>query len=193
MHREVIFAIFILRYNTNQMIIKSKNSFPFLITIIIFFLATILSCKIVRHGSISEKSGQLPAANPRIIFINYSVTFDKSKGVQDIRLIDKTITDGKLKNSISVTGIPKPGDLFCFVLNSLMVPVDTVLIPDPLNLTVESVDDNNSLFKKEVTLDSAQFTLRLQFDEKIWAVGIRTRIKPENSNNYLLITKIKEP
>jgi hypothetical protein len=175
------------------MIIKRKNSSYSLIPVLLFLLAGPLSCMATKHGSKTETSESQILTNPQIIYLNYSVISDKSKGVTAIRLINKTITEGRLKKNLNRIEIPKPGDMFCFALNSNMEPVDSLIIPDPLNITVESVDEKNALFRKEMALDSAQFTIRMQLDEKIWAVGIRTRLNPEKSSNFMLITKIKQP
>ena len=85
----------------------------------------------------------------------------------------------------------KPGDLVCVSLNNRLDPVDSIIVSDPLNITVESVDENNALFKKEIARDSAQFSIRMQLDKNADAIAIKRRTNSENHNSYLLITKIK--
>jgi len=128
---------------------------------------------------------------PKIIFLNYSIKKDKSKGEFEILLIDKYITEGKLKINSSEPEMSKPGDLKCVSLNNHMEPVDSIIVSDPLNITVESIDENNRLFKKEIARDSAQFSIRMQIDNNTDAIAIKRRTNSENYNSYLLITKIK--
>ena len=116
---------------------------------------------------------------------------DKSKAGYEIQLINKIITEGILKTISSDPRIKKPGDLECVTLDNNLEPLDSIIISDPLNITVESVNENNALFKKEIARDSAQFSVRMQLNEKIHAFGIKKNSHFENQNSYLLITKIK--
>jgi hypothetical protein len=175
------------------MILRSQNRFPYLITVLLFIFIGSFSCKVTHSGIRSDTSDEIASANPRIIFINYSIKKNKSGGAPEIRLINKIITDGKLKMSSTPPEITKRGDLKCLSLNSRMEPVDSLIISDPLNVTVESVNENNSLFKKEIALDSAQFSVRMQVNDRIYAVGIKAETTSEKQNSYLLITKIKQP
>ena len=158
-----------------------------------FCLLDSLSCRVIRSNVSKDINRDSETQPPQIIFLNYSVKLDKLKGDYEIILINKIITEGKLKLNSTESETPKPGDLKCITLNNNMEPTDSLIISDPLNITVESVDDNNALFKKEVSRDSAQFSIRLQLTEKIYAIAIRKSICYENQNSYLLITKIKEP
>jgi hypothetical protein len=159
----------------------------------IFFISLLgsVSCVATYSGasSVSEKENETIA--PQIIFLNYSIKLDKSKDEPEIILINKSFAEGKLKINNHDPEIEKPGDLKCIALNVNMEPVDSILISDPLNITVESVDDNNAFFKKEISLDSAQFSVRMQLDKKVFAIGMKKNTNSENPNYYLLITKIK--
>jgi hypothetical protein len=149
------------------------------------------SCSITHSGTRSDKDGDTTAVTPKIIFLNYSVKPDKSEGGFEIVLINKLITEGKLKKNNIQPEISKPGDLNCITLDNHLNPVDTIVVPDPLNITVESVNERNELFKKEVKIDSARFSIRLQLTEKIYAIGIKMSTNSKNQNNYLLLTKLK--
>jgi hypothetical protein len=173
--------------------IKHQNTFYSLMFILSFCLLGSLSCK-VTHSSVSNNINWDSATKtPQIIFLNYSIKLDKSKGEYEIRLINKIITEGKLKIISSDPEISKPGDLECVALDNNLEPVDSIIISDPLNITVESVDENNALFKKEIARDSAQFYVRMQLNEKIHAFGIKKNSYSEFQNSYLLITNINQP
>jgi hypothetical protein len=158
-----------------------------------FCLLGSLSCKVIRSNVSKDINRDSETQTPQIIFLNYTIKLDRSKGDYEIILINKIITEGKLKLNSTESETPKPGDLKCITLNNHMEPIDSLIISDPLNITVESVNENNALFKKEVARDSAQFSIRLQLTEKIYAIAIRKGINSENQNSYQLITKIKEP
>jgi hypothetical protein len=168
-----------------------QRTFPNLIPILIIFLMGWQSCTVTRSNTRSEANRDDTNVTPKIIFLNYSIKQNKSNGAVEIRLFDKFITEGKLKTNYTVAEIPKPGDLKCITLDNKMNPVDSLIVPDPLNVTVESVNENNALFKKEIAKDSAQFSIRLQLTEKIYSIGIKRSTNSGNQNSYLLITKLK--
>lgn len=149
------------------------------------------SCSVTHSNARTKIEKDSTSFTPKIIFLNYSVKPAKSIGTLEILLINKIITEGKLKVNNAQPEIPKPGDLKCITLDNQMNPLDSIIVSDPLNVTVESVDDNNALFKKEILKDSAQFSIRLQLTDKIHAIGIKKSTNSGNQNSYLLITKLK--
>jgi hypothetical protein len=145
----------------------------------------------MRSNSRSVTKSDSTNITPKIIYLNYSIKPNKSNGTLEILLINKMVTEGKLKINNTRQEISKPGDLKCITLDNHLNPVDSLIVPDPLNVTVESVNGNNALFKKEIIKDSAEFSIRLQLTEKIYSVGIKKSTNSENQNSFLIITKIK--
>ena len=170
---------------------NSQNNFLFKLILVFFCFPGSLSCSVTHSASNKDQYGAGITATPQIIFLNYNIKLNRSNGEVEIRLIDKIITEGRLKSNSSEPVLARPGDLKCITLNSLSQPVDSITIPDPLNFTVESVDDNNMLFKKEISRDSAQFSVRLQLNEKISSVAIKKNLTSDNRNSYLTITRIR--
>jgi hypothetical protein len=171
--------------------LKHQSSLFNLILILSFCLPGSFSCR-ATHSSVGNYVNRdSETATPQIIFLNYSVILGKTKGVPEVHLLNSTITEGKLKTINSDPEIRKPGDLECVSLDINLEPIDSILISDPLNITVESVDDENAFFKKEIARDSAQFSVRMQLNEKVHAFGIKKNSHIEEENSYLLITKIK--
>jgi hypothetical protein len=173
------------------MIPRGQNTISCLLQIVIFFFLGPISCKVAHQGNKTDPSGDVGQTKPQIVFINYSIKQGKSVGMPEIHLINKIVTEGKLKSNLTGPDLLKPGDLRCITLNSSMEPLDSLVISDPLNVTVESVDENNLLYKKELALDSAQFSVRMQVNDRIFAVGIKTKESSGDRNKYLLITKIR--
>ena len=165
--------------------------FHTIVPILFISLMVWQSCSVTHSNTKTKVNSGSITATPKIIFLNYSIKQDKSNGAIELLLINTKITEGNLKASDSQPGLSKPGDMKCITLDNHMNPVDSFIIPDPLNVTVESVDENNALFKKEVSKDSAQFSIRLQWTEKIYAVGIKRSTNFGSQNPYLLITKLK--
>jgi hypothetical protein len=171
--------------------INSKKALQNVIIFPFISLIWLHSCAINRSNRNNDSGTESSITNPNIIFLNYSIKLDKSKNAVEIRLVDKTIAEGKLKQNVTEAEISRPGDLKCITLDNRMIPLDSIIIPDPLHITVESVSGNNELFRKEITKDSAEFTVRLQFTQKMYAVGIKKSAESKNQNSYLLLTKLR--
>jgi hypothetical protein len=170
-----------------------RNTIYRLISITLFCFTLLLSCIVSQTDGKREKGKDKADVTQKIIFLNYSANLDRLNGVVKIRLVNKFITEGTIKMDKTVPEISKPGDLKCFALNKKMEPIDSIIITDPLNITVESVDENNAFFKKEIALDSAEFSVRMQLSQQAQVIAIRKNESHENKDSYLLITKIKEP
>jgi hypothetical protein len=185
---------FNLPYISHYKIVNSiqKENFPGVFAILFINLMALQYCSVTHSGTSTDIKSDSPVITPKIIFLNYSVKKNKSNGEIEIRLIDKMVTEGKLKINNIGPEIPKPGDLKCITLDEHLTTIDSLIVPDPLNVTVESVNESNALFKKEIAKDSAQFSVRLQLTEKIYAIGIKKTINSGNQNTYLLLTKLKQ-
>lgn len=158
---------------------------------ILFIFLGLLSCRGTHNSITTATNIDSATITPQIIFLNYSIKLNKSNGEYEILLIYKFITKGKLKMNSSEPEISKQGDLKCISLNNHLEPVDSIIISDPLNITVESMDENNAFFKKEIALDSAQFFIRMQLNKETDAIAIKKNVNSENQKRYLIITKIR--
>lgn len=100
--------------------------------------------------------------DPKIIFLTYSISQDEN-GNQSVQFISQKIVDGKIKISPS-TSIKngKAGDLICYQLDKKSNVLNSVLIPDPLNKTIEFVDETNQFQTKTINATKTQFSIRLQ-------------------------------
>ena len=96
---------------------------------------------------------------PQIIFLTYSITKNNSGDIQT-KLINKTITEGKLKNHFEKTEL-KSGDLVCKQLNTKSQIIQETNISNPLLKTIEYTTEIGMLTKKTLELDSITFTLRM--------------------------------
>lgn len=124
----------------------------------------------------------------QIVFLNYAFWKDQDS-FSHITLINKTVTDGKMKGSSSNHLPAREGDLKCMTLDGEMRPVSTVIIPDPLIKRVEYQQENGALASKEVELDSTVFSVRMQLEAGSRYIAI-SRINPSDSS-FLYVTEIK--
>ena len=175
-----------------QMNIKVQRKLFLHFPLLLFFLVGSVSCMITHSNVRDENNNEVTTSSPEIIFLNYSARSDRSNGEIEIRLIDKYIAEGKLKTNNPEPEISRPGDLKCITLSNRMEPIDSLIIADPLNISLESVDENNALFRKEIQLDSAQFSIRMQLSKQAYAIAIMRNTVTLDQKSSLLITRIKD-
>ena len=160
----------------------------------------ISSCRVDREKAIAANNenvieeravGGDKGNAPEIIFLNYSIK-KSSTGSPEIRFTNKIIANGSLKASFQENSTDKAGDLKCIELDAGSQPIKSIIIPNPLQKTVEYVSESGQLGMKEVELDSAEFSVRLQLDPKTESIAIE-QIGDLNgdSTNFLIVTKIK--
>ena len=126
----------------------------------ILLLIICLSCG---KGKQTTSKAAHESTAPMILFVNYSIHKDK-KGNPEISLINKIITEGQLKDPNPQHHDPKSGDLWCVQSEDGSNPLQSTLIPNPLLKTIEYADDFGNLAKKQIELDTAVFSVRMQLD-----------------------------
>ncbi len=156
-------------------------------TLFIILFVWITSCAGTNTtGKLSSQNKSLDSLS-QIIFLNYSIQKDNKEGY-NIELINKIVADGKIKKNSNQISTAKEGDLKCLILDENKLPISTIIISDPFIKKVEYQQENGSLTSKEVILDSADFSIRMQLDRGSRYIAIE-RINP-NDSSYLLLTEI---
>ncbi len=131
--------------------------------VVLFSLFQTISCKGPGKITGSSEKIEIPAESPKIAFLNFSIKNDSIHPENSVRLINKILTDGKLKdNPPSV--IPKPNDLKYIVSGNNSKELQTGFIPNPLKQTLEYVTETGQLAKRDIESDSTQFSLRIQLE-----------------------------
>ncbi len=103
----------------------------------------------------------IPENNPKLLFINYSV--QKTENGKRVTLINKRVTDGKLKNSgQKFTKYPTVDDLKCSQLDKDSFELKTVYVKNPLVKIVEALDDSLSFSAQKIEQNKTPLSLRLQ-------------------------------
>ncbi|ALJ04797.1 hypothetical protein APS56_06530 [Pseudalgibacter alginicilyticus] len=127
-------------------------------------------------------------SHPKIIFLNYSIKKD-SNNSRNIEFIDKKITEGTLKNINSeVLGVN--GDLVFLQLDKKSKPLEHLIIKNPLSKSMEYLDESKSFQRKQINLDSIQFSIRLQLNPETKYISINDVNALENQSKSLIKTKI---
>ena len=144
-----------------------------------FLLITSCATKQVTITNIAE-------TEPKLIFLNYSIK-KTSNDSRSISLINKIITDGKLKNQVSDQNeIAEVDDLIYNQLDKNSTIVQSEIIKNPLVKTFEYIDDSNSFQMKKIELDTAQISLKLNLAPNTKYITI-SHIRELNSKPEILI------
>ena len=163
--------------------IKFQNTILFILIINISF-----SCVSKKN---TVESSSLNETNSKLIFLNYTLS-ETSNGKKKIEFINKIITDGKLKNNSNKyikTG--SIGDLKCSQLDNKSKTLQSIFIKNPLNKTIEFVNDSLQLESKALKLKKASLSLRLQLNAKTKNIVIAEIIDTLQNTKTLYITKLK--
>ncbi|WP_370477895.1 hypothetical protein [Tamlana flava] len=133
------------------------------VLLLMFVLLDVASCGSKR--SIPQADAQTEA-NPKIIFLNYTIS-KSDDGHKQALLLNKTITDGKLKKASSnYINSGEIGDLKCIQLDKQSKELQVVTIKNPLSKIVEFVNDSLIFERKQIDLENVTLSLRLQLNTK---------------------------
>lgn len=155
----------------------------------IIFLIILNSCnttkKAINDSEIPDSEITDSSSAAKIIFLNYKIKKD-SKGIEEIKLINKIISKGSLKKNGQKETTDIIDGFVCTQLDKKLLPIDSVQISNPLIKTFEYFDPSGLMGKKTIELDSAEFTVRIQLKPNAKFVSL----KKTNSNNILLKTQL---
>jgi hypothetical protein len=153
----------------------------------LLLLEVFTSCALKKNASENTTED----INPKIIFLNYTISKEKY-GKKNIQLINKIITDGKLKNnSNNYLKIGSIEDLKCSQLNKDSIEIEHVFIKNPLSKIVEYVNDSLIFENKKLELKSAALSLRLQLNSKTKFIKISEIVDTLQNTKPLATTKLE--
>jgi len=148
------------------------------------------SCNAPRniHGSDPEASKD--AQVPNILFLNYQLTRDSAENAIYAELLSMIVREGKFKPSVNQAFQPEIDDLELQVLDLNQQILSTRHIPNPLDKSVEYVNENGRLEKQMIHLDSVQFSVRLQIEPRASSILLKRISASTDEGNLLLLTPI---
>lgn len=136
---------------------------------LLIFSLIIYGCK---SSYTDSKEEQMTIENPQIIFLNYlfenQAPLPHKVSIQNIQKVAGTF---KQKQQFSHTSVSQ-SRYKCTVKSKTNVILYEEHFDDPLQKTVEFFNEDNSLQKKSITLDSVVFNLRIQLPQKSHCIEI---------------------
>ena len=159
---------------------------------LLFIMVSILvSCNPPKNISGSDPGKSKTGETSRILFLDYQLTRDSTKTNYTAQLINMIIKEGKIKGTSSKTFQPERDDLEIHVLDQNEQILDRQYILNPLDKSVEYVNDARQLEHKMIHLDSAQFSIRLQIEPGASSILLNRFIGNDNEGTLLLKTQIQ--
>ncbi|TVR78768.1 MAG: hypothetical protein EA412_07985 [Chitinophagaceae bacterium] len=163
----------------------------------LFLIACILSlflanCKSGNHLHDNTDVMNEETQQPKILFVNFSLTQDSISGILSADLINYIVTKGRLKESAKSKRYAEDGDLAFLLLDTNGEPLKEIIFENPLQKKVEYVDNEGKLATKMLKLQETDHFLRLQLIEGSAAFIIQEFIKsPEQLRNDILKVNIE--
>jgi len=161
-----------------------QTSKPFIFNI--FMALLIISC-VSKKSAVAETNTE--DKHPKLIFLNYSISKGKN-GKKSIALINKIITDGKLKSNNNYRKDGGIGDLKCVQLDDNLEEIEHAIIESPLSKKVEYINDSLIFENKTIDLDNTTVSLRLQLHRKTKSIRIEEIIDSLQNSSPLMTTML---
>lgn len=151
----------------------------------------LVSCKAPPSMQSAVSAGDRHEDPPKIIFLDYLLTRDPDGSNYRASMLQKIIREGKIKEVHASHPSPLNNDLELRVLDRNQQILGSHHIPNPLDRSVEYVNDAHQLEYKMVHLDSAQFSVRIQIQPGAESVLLLRYSAYENEGIPLLKTSIQ--
>ncbi len=122
----------------------------------------------------------------RLVFLTYSIA--KTDSSRKAELINKKITEGKLKNrKQNFIESPTVNDLKCSQLDANASELTSVFIKNPLIRIMESLNDSLSFSQQKIEQNRTLLSLRLQLHPKTEFISLS--YITDSSNNTIELNK----
>lgn len=162
-----------------------------LTALIILFMVSAMSCNPPKNTHHSDPNKNNSEESPAILFLDYQVSRDSTKSVYNAQLINMILINGTIKDSPINTTRAEKDDLELLVLDNKQQTISQRHIPNPLDRSVEYVNDAGQFERKMIHLDSAQFSVRLQIESNASSIVLKRIHGEEEEGTILLKTTIK--
>ena len=154
--------------------------------LMIFVCVLFVNCnsKFIRDQA--ETSTPNLSSDPKIIFLNYNI-LKSDDDLTIANLHSKIIVEGKIKKQTETETETKKGDIKCVQLDQQNSKIEEVHIKNPLSKNIEYVTSSGELATKQIEIDSAQLSIRMQLNHLTEYISLELC---GESNTILLKTKI---
>jgi len=161
-----------------------------LMSLLCLLALIILSCnpskKTIDTFLPDNKTGE----SPKILFLNYILSRDSTKTIYEAQLISMIIREGTIKADRNQSSQSGRNDLEILVQDRNQQIISHHHIPNPLDRSVEYVNDDGQFERKMINLDSAQFSVRLQIEPGASFILLQRITDEEKEGTVLLKTTI---
>lgn len=169
-----------------------RTSTNLLIPIISITVFLAVSCKTTRQSANTVTPEEyVTEISPRIAFLTYSIINDSTSGVPRVNLVNRKITEGRIKNPVLKSRNPAIDDLEYIILDGEAQVLIRNFLQNPLRKDVEYVTPDGDLARQEIKLDSARFTIRLQLDPSARQIVMERYRGPDSKNIHLITTDLQ--
>uniref|UniRef100_UPI003217A02B hypothetical protein n=1 Tax=uncultured Draconibacterium sp. TaxID=1573823 RepID=UPI003217A02B len=127
---------------------------------LLVLLMHFVSCKAVKQNASTEPASY--STQPMIAFLSCTISYDSVGREYKMDLIDKIITEGRIKNTAANQKTYEQDDFKYCLLNKNKQVISFSYLQNPLEKTIEYVDENGLMGKKSIRLDSTSFSTRIQ-------------------------------
>jgi hypothetical protein len=111
----------------------------------------------------------------RILFLGYEIKKQPAAVKPEFRVVQQLLVDGSFTPPEEPTGNT---DWMVFFLDEGNKKISQLRIPDPMIREVEGVDDAGKLIRKQVELERAELTIRINYQPAIKQVRIERKLQP---------------
>lgn len=164
----------------------SQSSTGILAILLLCTGSILISCSVSKNTGGSSANESNPEDSPKILFLNYEITRDSINSTYSAQLINTVAAKGSIKKDRTPPINPETGDLELQVLNAKQQILTILYIANPLDKSVEFVNDAGELQQKMISLETAQFSVRLQVEPGAHS-ALLTRIAGSDSENTILL------
>ncbi len=155
----------------------------------LIMISILISCNPPRNTYSSDQVET--RSTPKILFLNYQISRDSTSETFDAQLISMMIVEGSIKEDQSPNTQAEKGDLELLVLDSNQQIMTHHHIPNPLDKSVEYVNNTGQFERQMIHLDSTQFSIRLQVESSASSILLKRTIDDNTEGTLLLNTQIR--
>jgi len=149
------------------------------------------SCNPPKHTYRSDHNGSKAGVSSNILFLDYQLARDSTSSLYNAQLISMIIVEGSIKTIRQNAFQAEKNDLELLVLDKNQQVLTQLHIPNPLDKSVEYVNDAGQFERRLIHLDSTQFSIRLQVETEASSIMLKRFIGDNNEGILLLNTPVK--
>ena len=157
----------------------------------LILISILISCNPPKNTYSSDPQGSKVEETSKILFLDYQLTRDSATNTYEALLISMIIRKGTIKDAQHNTSLARKDDLEILVLDRNQQIMTHRYIPNPLDKSVEYVNDAGQFERKMIHLDSAQFNIRLQIDPNASSILLNRYTGNNTEGTLLLNTQIQ--